>query len=105
VVLAPRAARGKRTSTVYGPRHTPWTFARRAAARDRTPSPHCPARDPRRAQAETAYAASAFFEDDDFSDFVDESDEEDESLFVSFDSFFSPLSFDRSISRLRRFVP
>jgi hypothetical protein len=61
-------------------------------------------RDQRR--AETSYAASAFFEDDDFSDFFEESDDEDESLFESFlDSLFSPLSFDRSSSRFRRFVP
>jgi hypothetical protein len=59
-------------------------------------------------RAETGYAASAFFEEDDgFSDFFDESDDEDESLFESFfDSLFSPPSLPlRSISRLRRLVP
>jgi hypothetical protein len=61
------------------------------------------ARDQRR--AETAYAASAFFEDDDFSDLFDGSDFVSEDFDESFDSFFSPLSFDRSISRFRRFVP
>jgi hypothetical protein len=70
-----------------------------------TPFPHCPARGPRRAQAETAYAASAFLEDEDFSDFFDESEDFEESA-DSFDFDFSPPSFpDRSISRFRRFVP
>jgi len=60
--------------------------------------------------AETAYAASDFFdEEDDESDFFESDDDEEESLFdesLLLDSLFSPPSFDdRSISRLRRFVP
>ena len=58
-------------------------------------------------RAETGYAASAFFGEEDLSDFFDESDDEGESLFESFfDSLFSPPSLPlRSISRLRRLVP
>jgi hypothetical protein len=62
------------------------------------------ARDQRR--AETGYAASAFFEeDDDFSDFFDEDSDGVEDSFFE-DSVLSAPSFaERSISRLRRFVP
>jgi hypothetical protein len=57
-------------------------------------------------RAETAYAASAFFagEAAGFSVFFDPESDDDVEDSV-FDSFFSPPSFDRSISRLRRFVP
>jgi hypothetical protein len=59
-------------------------------------------------RAETGYAASAFFEEDeDFSDFFDDSEDFEESPeSFDFDSDLSPPSLpDRSISRLRRFVP
>jgi hypothetical protein len=74
-----------------------------AHATDALPSLPC-SRPATKRRAETGYAASAFFEGD-FSDFFDESEEESaESL--DFDSDFSPPSLpDRSISRLRRFVP
>jgi hypothetical protein len=84
-----------------------WTFAPGPGARERTRFPRCPVRGPRRAIAETGYAASDFFagELSDFfeSDF-DESDFEESDFDESdLDSAFSLP--DRSISRLRRFVP
>jgi hypothetical protein len=61
------------------------------------------ARDERRRT--TGYAASDFLAGA-LSDFFDESDFDVSDFDESFDSFFSPPSFDdRSISRLRFFVP
>jgi hypothetical protein len=83
--------------------------ARGPAPPRRDTFPHCPGRAERETsrgerlgRAATAYAASAFFEPDDFSAFFDDESDDDVEDSV-FDSFFS-LS-DRSFSRLRRLVP
>jgi hypothetical protein len=76
-----------------------------ARGRDTLPSLPC-SRPATKRGAETGYAASDFFAGAESffeSDFVSEDDDVEDSVL---DSFFSPPSFpDRSISRLRRFVP
>jgi hypothetical protein len=108
----PRGRGRARTSVTSDLRGTSRTFAwggPQASVRPASLVALLAARDARgRRATETAYAASDFFDDEDESDFFESEDfvsddEDDESL--PFEPFSPPSFADRSISRLRRFVP